>query len=358
MLRLSPFRLEQPTTLEEVQALLRRHGAQARLVAGGTDLLPHMKLARVQPQVLVSLRRVEALAGIARLGTALRVGAGVRLDEVAHSPLVRAHAPVLAEAAGRVAGPQIRQMGTLGGNLCLDTRCRYVNQGALFREALGGCLKSHGDECHVVPGGQGCVAALSSDTAPALIALGAHLEILGPGGPRTCGLDGFYRTDGLAHTALEAGEIVTGVVIPAAGARQRFAWCKWAVRRSIDFPLVSFALRLDLAPPHAPDGGAPGAVSAGPSLTGGLLVVSVLGPRPRLIELARFAGQPVASTLAEQVSAVAFSKCRPLPNVPYDPEYRRERLAVEVRRAVLSLADQEGAPRRPISDNPARGETR
>ncbi len=322
MLRLSPLHLHQPRDLAQAVALLAEHGPQARLIAGGTDVLPSLKLGQTQAGVLVSLRRVPELLGIDLQDGQLRIGAGTRLAEIATDADVLAHLPALAHAASRVASPQIRNMGTLGGNLCLDTRCRFINQSDLWREALGGCLKSHGSECHVVPGGQNCVAALSSDTAPVLIAYGATLELLGPQGTRELALVDLYGADGRHHVLLQPGEVLVAVRVPLPGPGTRVAYRKWAVRKSIDFPLVSVAVRLDVA--------------AG-RLTGGTLAAGALNPRPRVLDLAKWAGRAVDADLAAELGQFAFDRCRPLPNVPYDAEYRRERLAVEVRRAVLEL---------------------
>ena len=242
--------------------------------------------------------------------------------------------PALAHALGRIASPQIRNMGTLGGNLCLDTRCRYINQSELWREALGGCLKSHGSECHVVPGGQGCVAALSADSVPVLIAYGAVAHLArwdgtqpqaaqghGPGPLwRAVPVAELYTTDGLAHVDLRPGEILTHLEVPLPAASSQVVYRKWAVRQSIDFPLVSAALRLD----RSPDG----------RLAGGVLAIGALGPRPRVLKLDKWIGAAVDEALALALGDLAFERCRPLPNIPYDADYRRERLRVEVRRAV------------------------
>ena len=325
MLRLRPFTLHQPTTVAAALALLSEAGEGARLIAGGTDLLPNMKLQRLDAEVLISLAGLEGFDGLAWSDQRLRLGAGLRLADLAADRQVRALLPVLAEAAARVAGPQIRNMATVGGNVCLDTRCRYINQGELFRQALGGCLKSHGDVCHVVPGGKGCVAALSSDLAPALLALDAVAHIVGPGGARVCPMRAFYNTDGLHHIDLAADEILVALEVPLVGPQVALAGGKWAVRRSIDFPQLNYCLRLDL---DATD----------PTrLNGGLLVVGVLGPRPRQLRLDGLAGAVVDADLADRLAAMAFSKCRPLANVPGDPVYRRRRLAVEVKRATLAL---------------------
>ena len=329
MLRLPAVHVHQPASLADAIALRARLGATARWVAGGTDLLPNLKLHMVQAEHLVSLRRVAELHGIAVDATTgeLSIGAATRLADVATDPAVMARAPLLAFAAGRVASPQLRNMGTLGGNLCLDTRCRYINQSELWREALGGCLKSHGTECHVVPGGQGCVAALSSDTAPVLIVHGAAVDVAQPdGGTRVVAVADLYDSDGLWHVRLHPGEVLVRVRVPRQPATARHAYRKWAVRASIDFPLVSVALRIDLAAEAPPA-----------TVAGGRLAVGALGPRPRVLDLAPFAGRSLDETFALELGDFAFARCRPLPNVPYDAAYRRERLVVEVRRAVRGM---------------------
>lgn len=324
MLRLPPFELHQPASLAEAVTLLAQLQPSVRLLSGGTDLLPNLKLAQTQADHLISLRFLAELHGIEVLSGFLRIGATTRLAEIAQDPDILEHLPALAHAAAHVASPQIRNMATLGGNLCLDTRCRYINQSELWREALGGCLKSHGDECHVVPGGQGCVAALSSDTVPPLLAHGALVDLLGPLGSRTVAIAELYDTDGLQHVRLQREEVIVAVRVPLPGPQTRVAYRKWAVRKSIDFPLVSVAVRLDVDVARA-------------TLLGGVIVVGVLGPRPRVLDLAKLAGTTLDAALADTLGQLAFDRCRPLPNVPYDAEYRRERLAVETRRAVLGL---------------------
>lgn len=327
MLRLPPFDVHLPNELGEALALLAKRGRQARPMQGGTDLVPNLKLGQTKLDHAVLLAGINELHGIELDDGELRLGAATGLSALAQDPDVLAHLPALAFAASRIASPQIRSMGTLGGNLCLDTRCRYINQSELWRQALGGCLKSHGSECHVVPGGQGCVAALSSDTAPVLIAYGASVRIAGwqDGATvrRQIALADLYDSDGVRHLRLADAEIVTAVHVPLPSANVQVGYRKWAVRKSIDFPLISVALRLERS-----DTG---------TLLAGLLVVSVLGPRPRVIDLKALAGRTIDADLAKALGQMAFDRCRPLPNVPYDADYRRERLAVEVRRLCTEM---------------------
>ena len=336
MLRLPPFHLHQPQTVEAALQLLTDCAPDVRVISGGTDLLPNMKLAQTKPGHVVSVKFLEELHGITRSETHLRIGAAVGLQELADDPDVQEVLPALAYAASRIASPQIRKMGTLGGNINLDTRCRYINQSELWREALGGCLKSHGTECHVVPGGQGCVAALSADTVPPLIVYGAVVEIASALGTRKVPIQELFVQDGTWHIRIAKEELLLAVEIPIPSAQTRVAYRKWAVRQSIDFPLVSVAVRLDVS-----DGG-----WADGKLAGGLIAVGALGPRPRVLPLGSYAGWALDEDLAQALGQMIYDRARPLPNLPYDAEYRRERMVIEVRRAVRVMA---GLPEKPLA---------
>ena len=159
MLRLPPYRYHRPVSLEEALEIKGEHGDEAMFIAGGTDLVPNMKHRLFEPSHLVALKGLPELSGIQRHGEHVRIGAGETLTDVATSELVRSSFPALAEAAGHVAGPQLRNAGTIGGNVCLDTRCTYDNQTEFWRRALGYCLKKEGDVCHVTRVGKKCVAA-------------------------------------------------------------------------------------------------------------------------------------------------------------------------------------------------------
>jgi 4-hydroxybenzoyl-CoA reductase subunit beta len=332
MLRLPRFALEVPETVG--QALAALSTSEARLLAGGTDLLPNLKHRLETPSTLVSLHRLAALRGIAldEGARVLRLGTGVTLATIAHDATVKVHAPSLAEAAASVASPQIRNTATLGGNVHLDTRCRYVNQTALWRSAIGGCLKSGGTVCHVVEGGQNCVAALSSDTVPVLVALDAELVLAslvdGSEQRRSVPFARYFRSDGLRHTERARGELATEVRVPLATGPRRATYVKWRPRATIDFPLVSIALRFDL------DGEHDEAV-----VTDARVVVGVLGSRPRVVSTAAAMGLRMRDeTLPERVAEAVWRECKPLENVPYEAPYRRTLLRVLTRRAVARLA--------------------
>lgn len=350
MLRLPPFRYHRPGTVDEAVALLAGFGSDAMPIAGGTDLMPNMKHRLFTPAHLVSLNGIGAMRGIdvveqaggAGNGTgsngagsgafgppdvALRIGALETLADVAANPLVRRHFPGLAEAAGLVAGPQLRNMGTIGGNVCLDTRCTYYNQTRFWRGALGYCLKKDGTVCHVTKVGRKCVAAHSADTPPNLIALGASLTLTGPNGTRVIRASEFFVTDGIWNTRRTADEILTGITIPIVPGR-RSAYRKLRQRNSIDFPLLSVAVAADFEESGTVKG-----------LTG---VVSALGARPRVLagwpEVA--VGRPLDDVMIEALAERARAQCRPLENLIVDAEWRRAMVPVYVRSALEELTWQ------------------
>lgn len=339
MLRLPQFEVVAPESVADVVTALQRPGA--RVVAGGTDILPNLKHHLGTPQhpaelppVLVSLSRVTALRGIALDEAAgfLRIGAGVTLSQLSEHPEVQARFPSLSQSAGAVASPPIRNMGTIGGNVNLDTRCRYVNQSHFWREALGGgCLKSEGNVCHVVPGGRNCVAAMSSDNVPVLISLDATIVQAGPEGVRALPIEEYYKADGLAHTNAKPGEVTTELRVPLPKGPRRSHYIKWSVRKSIDFPLVSVALRFDLEADEA-------------TVAAVKVVVGVLGSKPRTLgKLDDVVGKKLADpAVARMVSDAAYAQCKPLENVPYEAAYRRDMIRVYTRRAIEALAASAG----------------
>jgi 4-hydroxybenzoyl-CoA reductase subunit beta len=328
VLPLPIFDYHRPETLAEAARLLTALGSRARLIAGGTDVLPNMKQGLFEPDHVVSIARLAELRGIRleppRDGAPERVvvGAGMRLGEIADSLLVQRAAPALAEACGAVGGPQHRAMGTIGGNVCLDTRCRYYNQTYFWRKALGFCLKKDGTECHVVKGGQKCVAAASNDSAPALLALDGAIHLFSARGERTVAAADFYTADGIKNTVIEPDEIVVRVSLPVVPGRAS-AFEKLRKRGAIDFPLLSVAARIDRDP------AAPGAVSAVD------VVVSALGARPRRLRAAAKVGpaSPV-DKLAAALGDAAFAECKPLTNLDDEAEWRRDMVRVVVKKAV------------------------
>ena len=256
---LPSFDLIRPRTLAELMAARAAH-PQSRMLGGGTDLMVNIRRGIVAPPVLIEINDVSELREIRADAHKLEIGAAVTLSEVAAHPDVMRHYPAVAQAAGHIAGPTHRNMGTVGGNLALDTRCIFYNQSEWWREANRHCLKTTGDICHVAPKSRGvCFATFSGDVAPALLVFDAEIDIAGPSGQRTLSLADLYigyarqdepvtetRGDGKHFLALRPGEIITAArVRNTPGLRS--AYDKIRIRRSIEYPVagVAVALRRD-----------------------------------------------------------------------------------------------------------------
>ncbi len=320
MLTLPPFEYHSPRSLEEAISLLSKFQGQVKVIAGGTDLLPNMKHRLFTPAHVVGLRGINGLDSIREEAGVIRLGAMCTIAQLAQDSTVRTRLPSLADAASQIAGPQLREMGTLGGNLCLDTRCVYYNQTYFWRHALGFCLKKDGTVCHVVQAGNRCVAAASNDTAPVLMTLNAGLRLVGPKGMRDVPVLKFYTPDGIQNTVLEPDELVVEARVSVPSARTLAGYQKLRVRASIDYPALTVAVAAELNEARA--------------LNWVRLAISALGARPHLIGgLEGFAGRPLDAQTISAIAEVAHKQCHPLTNINVDPVWRREMIPVFVRRA-------------------------
>ncbi|HLQ62601.1 MAG TPA: FAD binding domain-containing protein, partial [Candidatus Acidoferrales bacterium] len=247
MLRLPRLRYLRPGSAREAARMAAEEGPKAMLVAGGTDLFPNLKRRQFEPEALVGLLHLDTLRGIrgdARSG--FEVGACLTLAEASRHPGLAAAQPGYAEAAGLVSSPALRNAGTIGGNLCVDTRCNYYNMTYEWRRSIGFCLKKDGDICLVAPGSPRCWALSSSDTAPVAIALGATVMLAGTDGERELPVAALYRDDGIDYLAKQPWEVLTALCLPPLDG-VRTAYVKLRRRGSIDFPIAGcgVALRLD-----------------------------------------------------------------------------------------------------------------
>src|SRR5271169_5876441 len=224
MMRLPLFDFRAPRTLEEAARILDGEGTQAMPLAGGTDLLPNMKRRQQVPKTLMSLRYIEELNHIRMEHSGSRLGACVTLADIAADMRFRNGLTALAQAASLVATPHIRNMATLGGNLCLDTRCNYYNQNYEWRKAIDFCMKKDGEICWVATASKRCVAASATDTAPALIALGAKIKLVSLRGERELALGDLYRNDGIDYLVRTPDEIVTEIRLPDAAGWKSCYW--------------------------------------------------------------------------------------------------------------------------------------
>src|SRR5438270_688112 len=250
---LSEFRLFRPRNLPEVWGHLNDHGGNTRVLAGGTDLLPSMRQKLFEPEHVLDLRQIQQLKGIRETEQGIEIGALTTLHEIEHSALLRESYPVLVEAAKTVASPLIRHMGTIGGNVCLDTRCLWYNQSLTWRKSCGFCIKKDGDLCHVAPGGAKCWAAFSADTPPALLCLNAEIEIASASATRQIPLRDFYTGEGDSYRKLQPSELITKIILPLSSSGYHGKYRKLRVRGSIDYPLAGVAVTVKQTNGHIND---------------------------------------------------------------------------------------------------------
>jgi 4-hydroxybenzoyl-CoA reductase subunit beta len=332
---LPEFHLLGPTTLEEVLAARAAHPG-SKALGGGTDLVVNIRRGIVAPTVLIDMNRVAELHTIKADENSLEIGASARLSEIARHPAIVKHYPVLAQAAAHIAGPTHRNMGTVGGNLCLDTRCIYYNQSEWWRSANNHCLKTTGTVCHVAPKSRGvCFATFSGDLAPALLTLNAEVDIAGPQGRRSVPLEKLYigfarqdipvtetQGDGKFFLSLRPGEIVTAVRAKNTPGL-RSAYDKIRIRRSIEYPVAGVAVAL--------------------KREGGRLVdlrIAFTGTNPRPVLLAGTAelcGGGVDERVIKGLDALVRDQIMPMKTTFTPGHYRRRVAGVLARRLLVRL---------------------
>ncbi len=324
---LPQFRLLRPRALDEAVAYLAKHQGNIRVLAGGTDLIPSMQQKLFEPEYVLDLRGIGELRGIRpQVNGAVEIGALTALSAIEKSAYLRQHFSVLTEAAATVASPVLRNMGTVGGNICLDTRCLWYNQSLTWRKGCGFCIKKDGDLCHVAPGGTKCWAAFSGDTPPALLCLNAEIEIVSPTGARRIALRDFYTGDGENYRKLLPTELVTRVFLPPEAADYRGIYRKLRVRGSIDYPLAGVAVVMKRTNGHVADA---------------RIAMTAVNPAPVLVQRAGeiLIGKTVDDELAATVGDLAARTAKPLTTSALTPEYRREMIRVFTQRAVLAAAN-------------------
>ncbi|HEU5230267.1 MAG TPA: FAD binding domain-containing protein [Ktedonobacteraceae bacterium] len=330
MLRLPPFRYLAPRSLDDATKMLAQEGEEAMLVAGGTDLYPNMKRRQFTPGVLVGLRKVASMQSVN--GTAeqgLRIGASVTLTTLAEHPQINGGAKspyeALAMAASSVSTLQLRNVGTIGGNLLLDTRCNYYNQTEFWRHSIGYCMKKDGEICLVAPGSPRCWAISSADTAPVLVSLGAQVRLVSIRGERLIPVQQLFRDDGIAPYMKAPDEILSEVLLPPADG-WRSVYLKLRRRGSFDFPILGVAVALRLL-----DDG---------TVADARIVLGAVASYP--IEATNAAsmlvGQRLTADLIEAVATAAAKRAKPLDNADLTINYRKQVTPIYIRRALAHFA--------------------
>jgi 4-hydroxybenzoyl-CoA reductase subunit beta len=323
---LSEFHLLQPLTIKEAIAARLDH-PNARFIAGGTDLLVNMRRGINNPNSLIDLSAIDELAEIELREDGVTIGAGVTIAALARHAFIADRYKALSQAAQAIAGPAHRAMATVGGNLCLDTRCIYYNQSEWWRNANAYCLKNRGDICHVAPQGRRCHAAFTGDLAPALLVLGAKIEIAGPQGRRQIPLDDLYVEDGMAHLTLAESELVVTVHLPANHPPSTYE--KIRIRSAIDFPLAGVAVAL-----------------AASSSTISSLRIALTGTNSRpflLTDTDAFVGRSIDEKLLQEIERLVQKQVQPMRTTLTSANYRRVAAAALARRLTANLGRSKAA---------------
>lgn len=324
MMRLPLFEFRAPQSVAEAARILDSEGPRAMPLAGGTDLLPNMKRRQQVPKTLMSLNHIPELHQRVFSDSGARLGACTTLSEIAADARFRNGLTALAQAASFVATPQIRNMATLGGNLCLDTRCNYYDQNYEWRKAIGFCLKKDGDTCWVAPGSSKCMAVSSTDTAPALMALGARVRLVSRAGEREVPLTELYQNDGIYYMKRQSNELLTEVILDSLHGWKSTYW-KLRRRGSFDFPVLSVAAAAKLS--------MKGVVEDARIVVGSVACLPLVAT-----EASKFlVGQPLSQDAIAEAATLAARIAKPLDNTDFDMTWRKRVSAEFVTYALREL---------------------
>ena len=321
-MRLPQFHYYRPRDVDEAAQILAGEDA-AMVVAGGTDLLPNMKRRQQTPRTLVALRHIDSLKRITN-GTGLSIGAGVTLTSLVENETVKSIYAGLWQAAAQVATPHLRNMGTLGGNICLDTRCNYYDQNHEWRKAIDFCMKKDGEICWVSTGSRKCLATSSTDTAPALISLRAEVELVSATGQRTVPLRDLYQDDGIHYLTRRKEEILTNIILPqTSGTRSAY----WKLRRrgSFDFPVLSVAAALEFDDHDV--------------ITDARIVLGAVASQPVVCTAVNdeLQGKKLTDEVIEAAAAACTKAAKPVKNTDFAPHWRKRAIGYVARCALREL---------------------
>ncbi|HEX6732776.1 MAG TPA: FAD binding domain-containing protein [Pyrinomonadaceae bacterium] len=331
-MRLPKFEYHTPQTIAEAVKIMADAGPVGQFVAGGTDLYPNMKRRQQTPKTVISvlrLRELNQISGDAKSG--IRIGASVILTDVCEHPIINRDYPVIAQAAGTISTPILRNMGTIGGNLLLDTRCNYYDQNYEWRKGINFCLKKDGDVCWVAPGSSKCWAVQSSDLVPVMVAIGAKLRFASTLGERVVDAAGLYNDDGIDYLRKRPDELLVDIQLPPTNG-WRASYQKLRRRGAFDFPVLGVAACV-----HYENGGGDRVITDAKVVLGGI------APSPVDIEQAAstLVGQPLDEKQIQAAAEAAYIKARPLDNTDFVYQWRKQMARQYTLRALRQIASME-----------------
>ena len=328
MMRLPKFSYHVPRTIGDAVRMMGDAGPSGQFVAGGTDLYPNMKRRQQTPRVVVSVGRIPELQRIEGDGkSGVTIGAGVSLTEIVEHPVINRDYPAVARAARLISTPTLRNMGTIGGNLLLDTRCNYYDQNYEWRRAINFCMKKDGEICWVAPGSRKCWAVQSADLVPLMVAVGAQLRLVSTVGDRLVSAKGLYNDDGIDYLHKRPEELLTEIHLPPVNG-WRAVYKKLRRRGAFDFPVLGVAAALNF--------------DTGGMITDAKIILGGIAPAPLEIESAAAAlvGGPLDEKSIAAAAEAAYVRARPLDNTDHLTNYRKQMARPFVERALKELQEQ------------------
>ncbi|MBZ5535640.1 MAG: FAD binding domain-containing protein [Acidobacteriia bacterium] len=328
MMRLPKFEYHAPRKIADAVKLMAEAGREGQFVAGGTDLYPNMKRRQQTPKVVIGLHRIAALKKITGSAstTGVSVGAGVTLTELIENRTIQKYYPVIAQAARLISTPILQNMGTLGGNLLLDTRCNYYDQNYEWRKGVHFCLKKDGDTCWVAPGSKICWAVQSADEVPVLIALGVRVKLVSPGRERVIPIAQLYsRFDGIHYLTKQHDELLTEILLPPANG-WRASYAKLRRRGAFDFPVLGVAACVWFEDDHA-------------TVRDAKLILGAIAPHPLEATEAQklLIGRPLDENAIRAAAAAAHAVAKPLDNTDFLMYWRKQMVRPYVEQALNEL---------------------
>jgi len=333
MMRLPKFEYRAPREISEAVKIIAGAGHEGQFVAGGTDLYPNMKRRQQTPKTVISVMRVPELNQISREGkSGLRIGACVTLTDVCENPIINRDYPVVAHAARTISTPILRNMGTIGGNLLLDTRCNYYDQNYEWRKGINFCLKKDGDICWVAPGSSKCWAVQSADLVPVMVAIGARLRFASTLGERVIEAAGLYNDDGIDYLHKRPDELLVDIQLPPTNG-WRASYQKLRRRGAFDFPVLGVAAYVRLDEPVRTRSGSDRVVGAAKIVLGGIAPAPMEVPEATLALI----GHPLDREHIEAAAEAAYVRARPLDNTDFVMNWRKQMTREYTLRALQHL---------------------